>query len=61
MGTSFGGRVAREIALAAPGRVKGLWVIGAGRALSLTLNPVMSAAPDCEAAGRGGLSAKCSR
>ena len=30
MGTSFGGHVAREIALAAPQRVKGLWIIGAG-------------------------------
>jgi pimeloyl-ACP methyl ester carboxylesterase len=30
MGTSFGGHVAREIALAAPDRVKGLWIIGAG-------------------------------
>lgn len=30
MGTSFGGHVAREIALAAPERVKGLWIIGAG-------------------------------
>ena len=30
MGTSFGGHVARETALAAPKRVKGLWVIGAG-------------------------------
>ncbi|MGE3830076.1 MAG: alpha/beta fold hydrolase [Parvibaculaceae bacterium] len=30
MGTSFGGHVARETALAAPGRVKGLWIMGAG-------------------------------
>ncbi len=30
MGTSFGGHVAREVALAAPDRVKGLWIIGAG-------------------------------
>src|SRR5262245_50579524 len=30
MGTSFGGHVAREVALAAPRRVKGLWIIGAG-------------------------------
>jgi pimeloyl-ACP methyl ester carboxylesterase len=30
MGTSFGGHVAREVALSAPDRVKGLWVIGAG-------------------------------
>ncbi len=30
MGTSFGGHVAREVALAAPERVKGLWIIGAG-------------------------------
>jgi pimeloyl-ACP methyl ester carboxylesterase len=30
MGTSFGGHVARETALAAPDRVKGLWIIGAG-------------------------------
>lgn len=30
MGTSFGGHVARETALTAPGRVKGLWIIGAG-------------------------------
>jgi pimeloyl-ACP methyl ester carboxylesterase len=30
MGTSFGGHVAREVALCAPGRVKGLWIIGAG-------------------------------
>jgi pimeloyl-ACP methyl ester carboxylesterase len=30
LGTSFGGRVALETALAAPGRVKGLWIIGAG-------------------------------
>jgi len=30
LGTSFGGRVALETALAAPGRIKGLWVIGAG-------------------------------
>lgn len=30
MGTSFGGRVALETALAAPGRVEGLVVIGAG-------------------------------
>jgi len=30
MGTSFGGHVAREVALAAPQRVKGLWIIGAG-------------------------------
>lgn len=30
MGTSFGGHVARETALAAPERVKGLWIIGAG-------------------------------
>jgi pimeloyl-ACP methyl ester carboxylesterase len=30
LGTSFGGRVALETALAAPRRVKGLWVIGAG-------------------------------
>jgi pimeloyl-ACP methyl ester carboxylesterase len=30
MGTSFGGHVAREVALAAPVRVKGLWIIGAG-------------------------------
>ena len=30
MGTSFGGHVAREAALAAPDRVKGLWIIGAG-------------------------------
>lgn len=30
MGTSFGGHVAREVALAAPARVKGLWIIGAG-------------------------------
>lgn len=29
-GTSFGGHVAREVALAAPGRVKGLWITGAG-------------------------------
>lgn len=30
MGTSFGGHVARETALAAPERVKGLWIMGAG-------------------------------
>jgi pimeloyl-ACP methyl ester carboxylesterase len=30
MGTSFGGHVAREVALAAPDRVRGLWIIGAG-------------------------------
>jgi pimeloyl-ACP methyl ester carboxylesterase len=30
LGTSFGGRVALEVVLAAPERVKGLWVIGAG-------------------------------
>jgi pimeloyl-ACP methyl ester carboxylesterase len=30
MGTSFGGHVARELALAAPERVAGLWIIGAG-------------------------------
>jgi pimeloyl-ACP methyl ester carboxylesterase len=30
MGTSFGGHVARETALAAPHRVKGLWIVGAG-------------------------------
>jgi pimeloyl-ACP methyl ester carboxylesterase len=30
LGTSFGGRVALEVAIAGPGRVKGLWVIGAG-------------------------------
>jgi pimeloyl-ACP methyl ester carboxylesterase len=30
MGTSFGGHVARETALAAPARVKGLWIMGAG-------------------------------
>jgi pimeloyl-ACP methyl ester carboxylesterase len=30
MGTSFGGHVAREVAFAAPERVKGLWIIGAG-------------------------------
>jgi pimeloyl-ACP methyl ester carboxylesterase len=30
MGTSFGGHVAREVALTAPKRVKGLWIIGAG-------------------------------
>jgi pimeloyl-ACP methyl ester carboxylesterase len=30
MGTSFGGHVAREVAFAAPQRVKGLWIIGAG-------------------------------
>src|SRR5262245_40631988 len=30
MGTSFGGHVAREVALSAPERVKGLWIIGAG-------------------------------
>lgn len=30
MGTSFGGHVARETAFAAPARVKGLWIIGAG-------------------------------
>lgn len=30
LGTSFGGQVAREVALAAPGRVKGLCIIGAG-------------------------------
>jgi pimeloyl-ACP methyl ester carboxylesterase len=30
MGTSFGGHVAREVALAAPERIKGLWIIGAG-------------------------------
>ena len=30
MGTSFGGHVAREVALMAPERVKGLWIIGAG-------------------------------
>jgi pimeloyl-ACP methyl ester carboxylesterase len=30
MGTSFGGHVAREVALAAPERVKGLWITGAG-------------------------------
>ena len=30
MGTSFGGHVAREVALAAPERVKGLWIVGAG-------------------------------
>jgi pimeloyl-ACP methyl ester carboxylesterase len=30
MGTSFGGHVARETALAAPERVKGLWITGAG-------------------------------
>lgn len=30
MGTSFGGHVARETAFAAPERVKGLWIIGAG-------------------------------
>lgn len=30
MGTSFGGHVAREVAFAAPDRVKGLWIIGAG-------------------------------
>lgn len=30
MGTSFGGHVARETALTAPERVKGLWIIGAG-------------------------------
>jgi pimeloyl-ACP methyl ester carboxylesterase len=30
MGTSFGGHVAREVALAAPERVRGVWIIGAG-------------------------------
>lgn len=30
LGTSFGGRVALETALAAPRRVRGLWIIGAG-------------------------------
>src|SRR5262245_37254369 len=30
LGTSFGGRVALELALGAPERVKGLWIIGAG-------------------------------
>lgn len=30
MGTSFGGHVAREVALAAPERVRGLWIVGAG-------------------------------
>lgn len=30
MGTSFGGHVAREVALAATERVKGLWIMGAG-------------------------------
>src|SRR5688572_17031325 len=30
MGTSFGGHVAREVALAASARVKGLWIMGAG-------------------------------
>ena len=30
MGTSFGGHIARETALSAPDRVKGLWIIGAG-------------------------------
>lgn len=30
MGTSFGGHVARETALAAPERVLGLWIMGAG-------------------------------
>ena len=30
MGTSFGGHVARETALAAPERVRGLWIMGAG-------------------------------
>jgi pimeloyl-ACP methyl ester carboxylesterase len=30
LGTSFGGRVALETAIAAPQRVKGLWVIGSG-------------------------------
>jgi pimeloyl-ACP methyl ester carboxylesterase len=30
MGTSFGGHVARETALAAPDRVRGLWIMGAG-------------------------------
>ncbi|MFL5258575.1 MAG: alpha/beta fold hydrolase [Hyphomicrobiales bacterium] len=30
LGTSFGGRVALETALAAPGRIKGLWIVGAG-------------------------------
>jgi pimeloyl-ACP methyl ester carboxylesterase len=30
MGTSFGGHVARETALLAPERVKGLWIVGAG-------------------------------
>lgn len=30
MGTSFGGHVARETALLAPERVRGVWIIGAG-------------------------------
>jgi pimeloyl-ACP methyl ester carboxylesterase len=30
MGTSFGGHVAREAALLAPERVKGVWIMGAG-------------------------------
>jgi len=30
LGTSFGGRVALELSLAAPDRIKGLWVIGSG-------------------------------
>jgi len=34
VGTSFGGRVAMEVALAAPGRVKGLVVIGASAGAS---------------------------
>lgn len=29
-GTSFGGHVAREVAIAAPARVAGLWIMGAG-------------------------------
>ncbi|MGE0005951.1 MAG: alpha/beta fold hydrolase [Parvibaculaceae bacterium] len=29
MGTSFGGHVAREAALLAPGRIRGLWIVGA--------------------------------
>ena len=30
MGTSFGGHVAREVALLAPERVRGVWIMGAG-------------------------------
>jgi pimeloyl-ACP methyl ester carboxylesterase len=50
MGTSFGGHVAREVAFAAPERVKGLWIIGAGPGA----NPNPQAALERSAKLRGG-------